>query len=383
MFLLSLKVGKRIRSLIAMTDDFRMYPTVQHSMLTLKELLSSEQLNGGSFYRSANGVVFDNVEVVGKVTNPRSGDDFAKFTLATEEGDLEIAVVESGMFRDDALSDFISKIPDESFVLVRGKYSEYVTTDGGTGRNIRPKSVNIFTDRDDLEAWYYKLLASRIMNSFPVFVQGKLESIGDEMGLERIEVDGMPGMIRYDYTIDRQEPEVIRQRDTATKRDVTMPAPRPQTPARLKKIIEKKRAVENDLVALIIDASGMDENEIEDRIDEMKDEFDMFSREEILVAMARDFGIDVDAFKKNANKAPVKKKETGATGKRAVERPKTDDPKEAILAYVKGSGGEIPLETLRSSMKEDGFTSKDIESAIMSLFADKKIGGDTTVIELL
>ena len=359
-----------------MTDDFRMYPTSQHTRLTMKEMLSSEQ--DGDYYKTANGILFNNVEVMGTVKDGKAGDDYTKFTLVSGNG-MEISVVESGMFRNEEMSSFMAKLPDESVVLVLGKYSEYQTAEGEQGRNIRPKIVKVFSNDKDLELWKFNLLESRMLNGYPVLIDDDLQEIADDIGLQKLDADGTAMMVRYNYTIERKEPEVIRERAVTTKREITVPSPKPKIPEEIGKKVEETKDIEGEIIKMLMNESGMNRDEVNNRVDDMKEEFDMLSRRELLIAMAKDFKMDVSAYEIKKARPPVKAapaKQVDKPERKVTTRKDTDDPAEAILAYLDNHGGSIDLVTLRSSMKKDGFTAKQTESSIMSLFGKGRVDGD-------
>lgn len=394
---------KRAKERTIMSDDkFKVFSVPQHVRMSIKELLTCEQ-SGGSFYRTANKVAFDNVELLGMAKDVKAGEDYAKLKLFSTKQDVSIDVRESGMYRSAGMCDFMNRIPEGSIIIVRGRYSTY-EREGEINRDVRPKQIVILTENDAVDLWHALALKSRIQNKHSVIMDDEIYDIAMTMGLVKVNDDEEPGMVRFNYTVERLAVETVVEKPVTRKNitTATMPAEKPKIPEMLKETIakrvaEKKEAAgtEDVIIDLIAGETGMSKDEINDRVAEIQQEFDMLTRAEILSGIAKDFNIDISAVQKKEqkkedktptipDKKPTVTKPTAIKPdvKKVVDK-KEVDASEKIIDYLNANNGEIDLAVLRSSMKNDGFSAKQIESSIMALFGSRKIDGDEKHIKLV
>lgn len=355
-------------------EPFKIFSTPQHARMTIKELVSSRQRD--IFHVTENGIVFDGVEIIGTVNDVKIGDDYARFMLFSMQQDASVSVRESGNFRNEEMCNMIGQLSEGMRVLVRGKYSIY-EHEGEIKKDVHPKQIIIVTDERFIDLFHALVLKSRVENNFPVIIDDEACEMARSMGLRQMDAN-LIGMIRFNYTVGVDEPEIVREQLKRTKPlAVTMPAREPETPGELERTIERRKEGTQDddaLIDLIMNETGMTRDDIEQRIQDVRKDFMALTAHDVLVGMAKDFKI---------NMSGLTARETTKKTSRPVERKRAAlSPGDAIIDYLEANGGEIDMQTLRSAMTKDGYSPKEIESSLLALFGSKKIAGDPDRIQL-
>ena len=334
----------------------------------------------GNIYQTVNGIEFDGVEIIGKITSVNSGNDYSSFTISSMEQDGVSAIVkESGKFRNEDTCIFMSRLTEEMIVLVRGRYAMY-EYDGDLKQYVRPKQI-IVIDYPFVDLWYLKLLKSRIRNRYPVIKDDDLALIAYREKINHVDVEGRQDLVQFNYTIGSAShvvPSRERQRG-ASAVAASMPSRKPSIPREIHRKVDEIRSTRESIADRIVESTGMTKGELDERIEDMRLKFDMLGDGDILFNIAKEFNVNIDdIFNK---KSPVKARSTTNVTTKSMQD-SGDRLESTIIGYIKGAGGKMDLVLLRETVRKSGFNSRQVEAAIINLYDDGLVEMDSDEIRI-